>query len=198
MTRIIGLDLSLSSTGACRLELTPQPLGPENVEVTLQRITSKPPPIPAGAKQPTLQQTSLRLRKLAGQITALCAGADFVLVEGPAISRTSGHAHDRSGLWWLVVARLTGAGLNVVEVGTTVLKTYALGKGGGPGADKDAVLAAVVLRYQELATVTGNDEADALVLAAMGARWIGQPIEPKQLPQTHLRALKSVRWTPTA
>jgi crossover junction endodeoxyribonuclease RuvC len=193
---ILGLDLSLTSTGACRIQLTPHPLAPQDVTVHLQRVTSKAPTPPKGDKNPTLAQTSIRLRKLAGQITALAVGADLVLVEAPALSRTSGHAHDRSGLWWLVVARLTGAGLNVVEVQPGTVKTYAVGKGGGVGADKDAVLAAVVLRYQKLATVTSNDEADALVLAAMGARWIGQPIEDS-LPQTHSRALKAVRWQPT-
>lgn len=192
-TRLIALDLSLSSTGVACLDLTPQPLGPQDVTLATQRVTSKPPTPPARGQQPTLDQTSTRLRKLAGQITQLCVGADLVLVEGPSYGSSGAGTWDRAGLWWLVVGRLTGAGLQVVVIPPSSVKTYAVGKGNGPGTDKDHVLAAVVLRYQHLVTVTGNDEADAVVMAAMAARWIGQPIEDT-LPKTHTRALSGVRW----
>lgn len=195
--RVVALDLSLSSTGAARVDFTPQPLGPEGITVTLQRVQSKPPPIPAGRKHPTLAQTSIRLRKLAQQIVALAVGADLVLVEGPSFGSSGAGTWDRAGLWWLVVGRLTGAGLQVVLIPPSNVKTYALGKGNGPGTDKDAVLAATVRRYLDLAEVTGNDVADALIMAAMGCRWIGQPIEPTPMPNSHTRALKGVDWTPT-
>jgi crossover junction endodeoxyribonuclease RuvC len=182
--RIVGLDLSLTSTGYCRLELQPGVVGPEAVTITTRRIESKP------SKDPTLARRSTRLRKIAGQVTSLCAQGDLVCVEGPTYASTTGAAHDRAGLWWLIVGRLTGAGLNVVEIPPANVKTYATGKG---NAGKDAVLAAVVMRYQNLVTVTGNDVADALILAAMGARWIGQPIEDT-IPATHLRATRTVRW----
>lgn len=66
---------------------------------------------------------------------------------------------------------------------------YATGKG---NASKDAVLLAVARRYPTV-EVTDNNEADALVLAAMIARLAGRPIETS-LPQTHLDALAKVRW----
>lgn len=189
MTRIVALDLSLTSTGAAALTFTPHPLAPQDVTLSAQRVTSKTPQHAKG-EQPTLAQRSIRLRKLAGQITQLCVGADLVVVEGPSFASSGAGTWDRAGLWWLVTARLTGAGLQVVEIPPSSVKTYATGKG---NADKDGVLAAVVLRYQHLVTVTGNDEADAVVMAAMAARWIGQHIE-ESLPQTHQRATKGVRW----
>jgi crossover junction endodeoxyribonuclease RuvC len=73
------------------------------------------------------------------------------------------------------------------------LKVYATGNG---NADKDAVLAAVVLRYQGLVTVVNNDIADALIIAAIGARQIGAPLEAS-LPATHLRAMGGVTWVVT-
>lgn len=182
--RITGLDLSLTSTGVCRIELEPGVLGPSPVIVTTRRIESKP------TKDPTLAQRSTRLRKIAGDVTGLCAGSDLVCVEGPTYASTTGAAHDRAGLWWLIVGRLTGAGLNVVEIPPSNLKTYATGRG---NSGKDQVLAAVVMRYQHLVEVTGNDVADAVVLASMGARWIGQPVE-ESLPATHARATRTVRW----
>lgn len=187
-TVVIGLDLSLTGTGVARIATSTA-----TPAVAVQLVTSKARARRKGDPAPTIGERSLRLRRLAGPITELCAGANLVVVEGPSYASDSGAAHDRAGLWWLVVARLTGAGLNVVEVPPSVVKTYATGKG---NASKDAVLAAVVLRYQHQLTVPGNNEADALVLAAMGARFTGTPLE-QSLPQTHTRAMTSVRWQPT-
>lgn len=197
MTVIVGVDLSLTSTGIARIEAVqavlpayPAEDPPRTVpghRVNIARVQSKPPP----TSRVTLASRSLRLRKIAGEVFGYCTGADLVVIEGPSYASDSGAAHDRAGLWWMVVGRLTGQGYNVVEVPPTVLKTYATGKGNAP---KDAVLAAVVRRYPQV-DVDQNDVADALVLAAMGARFIGQPIEP-DLPQTHTRALARVKWTP--
>jgi crossover junction endodeoxyribonuclease RuvC len=54
------------------------------------------------------------------------------------------------------------------------------------------VLAAVVRRYPHT-DVTGNDLADALVLAAMGARRLGFPIETS-LPVANLAAMTKISW----
>jgi crossover junction endodeoxyribonuclease RuvC len=191
MTVIIGLDLSLTSTGLARIEAGQDALG---ATVLTQTVTSKPRARRRGDPPPLLLERSARLRRLAGDITQRCASADLVVIEGPAFSRNESGTWDRAGLWWLVVARLTGAGLRVVEADPTKIKTYALGKGAGQGTDKDHVLAAVVKRYPDV-DVTGNDVADALVLAALGARFAGFPIEPHGLPQTHLKALDGIRWT---
>lgn len=193
MTRIVGLDLSLTATGVARVEVRSDfPLS-----VTVERVASKAPSRAKGAPPPTIAVRSLRLRKLAGAITNKCHGADLVVVEGPSYGSEGAGTWDRAGLWWLVVARLTGAGLNVVEVPPSNVKQYALGKGSGAGTGKDEVLAAVIRRYLPVVNVPGNNEADALVLAAMGARFVGYPIEPGGLiPATHAKALDRVRWTP--
>lgn len=178
-TRIVALDLSLASTGVA-WGVTghgwPQ----------VMRVESKP------SRNPTLASRSKRLRTIASQVFDRCAGADLILVEAPTYSgKTTGSAHDRAGLWWMIVGRLTGSGLNVVEVELHAVKMYACGRG---NADKDAVLSAVVRRYPHV-EVTGNDEADALTMYAMGARLCGSPIDG-QMPATHLRAMERVAWTP--
>jgi crossover junction endodeoxyribonuclease RuvC len=129
---------------------------------------------------------------MAHQACTHCAGADIVVIESPAYGSVTGHMHDRSGLWWLVCARLTANGIPVVEVTPQQLKMYALGKGGGAGTGKDAVLASVIRRYPTV-DITSNDTADALVLAAMGARHLGHPIE-SDLPALHLRAMAKLAW----
>lgn len=204
--KIVGLDLSLTATGLAHIvcgsgsQVVAMRPGGGTLHppiVNVQRMGSAAPSRKKGDPPPPLGARSLRLRKLAGSITSACAGADLVVVEGPSYASEGAGTWDRAGLWWLVIARLTGAGLNVVEVPPSNVKTYALGKGGGAGTGKDEVLAAVIRRYMGVVDVPGNNEADALLLAAMGARFAGYPIEPHGLPQTHLRAMNAVRWTPT-
>ncbi|NUS59160.1 MAG: hypothetical protein HOV66_30530, partial [Streptomycetaceae bacterium] len=79
-------------------------------------------------------------------------------------------------------------GHEVVEVTTGGVKKYATGKG---NAGKDEVLAAVVRRYPDV-EVSNNNEADALVLRAMGCDHLGQPLAV--VPQTHRAALDKVAW----
>lgn len=177
MTAVVGLDLSLTATGIA----TP---------VGVRTITSK------GRAGATLDDRYERLVKLAQSIglaiadDAEAADADDVLVviEAPAFSRTTGHQHDRSGLWWLIVHALLQTQNTVVEVQPTARAKYATGKG---NAGKDEVLAAVVRRYPDV-LVSNNNEADALVLRAMGCDHLGQHLV--DVPQTHRAALDRVAW----
>lgn len=179
---VVGVDLSLTSTGLARIH------SDGRVEVARHRTK------PTGDD---IRSRSLRLRRIAATVTRSCAGASLVCIEGPTYGMKGEQgAHDRAGLWWLVAARLDAMDIPVVEVSPTTVKVYATGKGGGPDASKDAVLAAVIRRYIDRVEVSGNDEADALILAAMAARHLGFPVE-RSLPQTHLRALLAVRWPTT-
>lgn len=191
MVRITALDISLTGTGIADVT----DLGGPARQITVGRVSSAPPKRRKGDPGPTTAQRSARLRSLAGQITARCAGADLVVVEGPSYASEGAGTWDRAGLWWLVVARLTGAGLNVVEVPPSNVKLYAVGKGSGAGTGKDEVLAAVIRRYFGVVEVPGNNEADALTMAAMAARYLGHPIEPGGIiPAKHVTALDKVRW----
>lgn len=174
--RVVGLDLSLTATGTALIR--------PGMTTAVQTLKSK------GAKDATLGERADRLRKLAREILLPAATANVVVIEQPAYSQTGGSHHDRSGLWWLVVDALIFDDLRLVEVTPQAVKIYATGKG---NASKDEVLAAVVRRYPNI-EVRNNNEADALVLAAIGARLAGQPLE-ESLPQLHLRALDKIRWT---
>lgn len=188
--KVVGLDLSLTSSGVAMvapvdgLGLTCLPLRVTSKAPTTARSASTGKPTP-----PTLGQRAARLERIADSVLSYCIGADLVVVEQPAYSRTAGSMHDRSGLWWLVVSQLLRQSIPVAEVAPTARAKYATGNG---GAGKDHVLASVVRRYADV-EVSGNDEADALVLAAMGARHLGRPLE-ERIPATHLTAMTKVVW----
>jgi crossover junction endodeoxyribonuclease RuvC len=162
---VIGLDLSLTSTGVA------------GSAGWADRIRTAP----------TLD-LYIRLRVVRQRVMDYVRDADLVVVEGLAISRQTGQHLTRAGLWHLVMERVDAHGIPWAEVSPTGLKRYATGKGNSP---KDEVLAAVVRRFPAV-EVRGNDEADALVLAAMGADHLGVPMV--DMPEAHRAALTKVAW----
>lgn len=131
-----------------------------------------------------------RLSEITGKVFAFCDGADLVVLEGPAYGSLGqrGH-HERAGLWWLVAHGLHERGVRYAVAAPAARCLYATGKG---NASKDHVLVSVVRRYRSVA-VGGNDEADALVLAAMGWHLLtGVPLVP--LPQANMAAVEKVGW----
>lgn len=177
--RIVGIDPSLTSTGVAVIDPA--------AGIQLHRIQSN------GRKTATLQERDHRLHDLANRIYTHVVGADLVVIESPAYSNSLGSMHDRSGLWWLLVRHLHADHVLVLEVPPTTRAKYACGRG---NAGKDEVLAAVIRRYPAV-EVTGNDVADALTLAAIGARLTGWPLEPT-LPQASLTSLTKLHLPTTA
>lgn len=168
--QIAGLDLSLTSTGLARIEGN-----------LIQTGLLKP--------KSTGHQ---RMEFLRSQIAMHCLKADLIVIEGPSYGSPAGSQrghHERAGLWWIVTQMLWEAQRPVAIVSPAELKRFATGKG---NASKDEVLIAVVRRMPTPATFNGNDMADALVLAAMGADHLGYPIAA--MPQTHRAALAKVSW----
>lgn len=183
---VIGLDLSLTSTGLAVAGFQAHDGGQLELRVDSQRIESK------GVTGATLAQRADRMDRVLTAIDGRISDAlRLVVIEGPSLGQTrQGGQHDRAGLWWHVVGNLLTQGVPVVEVPPACLKKYATGKG---NTSKDGVLAAAVKRYPEW-DITGNDVADAVVLAAMGCRAIGHPID--DMPQLNQEAMRKVRWPP--
>jgi hypothetical protein len=177
----VGLDLSLTAAGIA----TPRGLFTEGE---------------TGRKGATLAQRRDRLNRQTARVLDRVLGDPFdeavatppplvVAIESPAQHMTTGHQHDRSGLWWRVVHELsTWTDVHVVEVSPSARAKYATGKG---NAAKSAVLAAVIRRYPE-ELVSNDNEADALVLRAMVLDHFGFPLAP--VPALHREALTKVDW----
>lgn len=169
---MVGIDLSLTSTGLA----TP---------AEVQRVRSK------GVAKDSLALRYARLLALHDQVLAAATRPrlpNLVVIEGPSVNSRYGHAHDRSGLWWLVVGGLFEMEVPVAVMAPAARCKYATGKGSAP---KDTVLSETVRRYRRFA-VDGNDTADALVLCAAGMDRLGHPLV--DLPQTHRAALDKVEW----
>lgn len=180
MTTIIGIDPSLTRTGLAIID-------EERIGVHVFHVQS------TGRKDASLTQRAQRVDDIWHRLyeSLIRYQADFqhglAIIEGPAYNSRQGAQHDRSGLWWHLVRQLHRAGSDVIEVAPAVRARYATGKG---NAGKDEVLAQVVRRYPDV-FVSNNDEADALVLAAIGARLIGSPVDDP-MPKTHLAALAKI------
>ncbi len=184
-TAVLGLDLSLTSTGVAVIDLDPQP-----PRISLHRIRTK------GKADDTWAQREQRMRRIVRSIADLVPldNANVLAVlEGPAYSRQVGSQHDRSGLWWLVYTALRNEGVTVAVCPIQARIRYAIGKGSG---HKDIVLSAALRRYGAMVpTLEGNDEADALIMAALGARWLEHPVE-SSVPQPCLKALDALGAVP--
>jgi len=177
VANVVGLDLSLTATGTAFYDATSH-------SVDVDTIKS------SGAKDASLFDRSVRLQVLLDRIIRKATGAQIAVIEGPSFGQArQGGQHDRAGLWWLVVDKLIELGIIVVEVSPASRAKYATGKG---NAAKDAVLAAVVRRYPTI-PVADNNQADAVVLVAMGARWLGTPIDDG-LPLLNVGGMTKVRW----
>jgi Holliday junction resolvasome RuvABC endonuclease subunit len=112
-----------------------------------------------------------------------------VVVEGPSYGNQGGQSghHERAGLWWLVTHTLWKRGTPYAVASPAARAKYATGKGNAGKAD---VVREVTRRFDWF--TGGEDEADALVLAAMGADWLGYPLA--SMPVAHRQALANVKW----
>lgn len=126
-----------------------------------------------------------RLRLIVSSVLEAAQGVDVVVVEGPSM-----HSQGRSlvqlyGLFTLLTYSLWVAGVRTVVVPPTVRAMYATGRG---NANKDAVLLSVARRYPNV-DVQDNNQADALAMAALVCRALGEPVAGETVPQAALRAV---------
>lgn len=168
---VIGLDLSLTSTG-----------------VATNRGTV--------ALRPKKLRGYERLRWLRDGVLANVHEhqPSLVVVEGPSYGSTGNTFHQLAGWWWIATEAIVSAGYALAVAPPSSLKRFALGVGGGPKAGKDFMVAQAVRRFSWFDG--GNDEADALWACAIGYERLGRPIV--DVPKTHLTALEGVEWPEAA
>lgn len=192
---VVGLDLSLTCTGMARLWVDVPCFETGRAKST-------------GKKSATVEQTALRISSLACDINSFVFdGYDddaihdtkLAVIESPSFGSVGGAAHERGGLWWRVASELAELCIPIATVAPKTREKYAMGVAKGKGAEgKKAVKLAVQARYGHLADIPDDNVADAVVLAAMGARWLRRPIDNALgLPEGSLGAMRSAKWPTT-
>lgn len=173
--RVVGLDLSLASSGHSNGEVTQvcQTTSDESLERRLD--------------------TQVRSAVL------FSLHADLVVIESGAFARgaQSAAAEYLAALRLMVRCRLWRMGIPYAMVPPSTLKAATTGRG---NATKDEIVAAVDERHgtdfaKHPKSAGRYDRADALALAAMGYEHVGQPL-PYSFPAPPLRAesLAAVKW----
>ncbi len=174
---IVGIDPSLTGTGIAIVDTD------DRLVIEVKTHNTK------GTRADTIPQRLDRLRRLVADIVTDAFHADLVVIEVPAMSKANSGTSMLNGFWWMLVSALDAAGRRIATAQPTSLKKYATGKG---NASKDTVILAVARRFPH-AYFTNNNEADALVLAAMGADACGYPLV--DMPASHRAALDGVQWS---
>lgn len=114
---------------------------------------------------------------------------DLVVLEGPAYGACNASTHDGSGLWWGLYSTLRARRIPTAVIPPATRAKWATGKG---NADKRTVLA-TVRDWWPATRIANHDQADALVLAAIGAFHYGDPM-PFDVKERHTANLAAVQW----
>lgn len=181
---VCGIDPSLTGTGIAILR--------DGHPAAIHKIISSPD----GASD---LDRSRRVVALRHEIVAYVRRhqPDLVIIESPAYSKLFGSACDRHGLWHYLIHEFGVAGAErYAGITPTCRAQFAAGNG---HASKKQIIDAVNswwphlnLRSEPVSRMQDN-EADAIVLATMGAAWARDPL-PFELKDRHHNNLDAVNW----
>lgn len=194
---VLGLDPSLTSTGVAILRdgrpilLRSIGTGPDikDWDHRVRRITRQTWNIVR------LIETTLTERVGPGTLP------DLAMIEAPLTFDTGGDAYDRYALFVELVRQFQAWKTPVVVVHNLTRCKWATGKGGKSSKElttkqhKREVTAAVRATWKPWAGhITDDNIADALSLAEIGARYLGDPLHFPPMPR-HLTAMaNSIDW----
>lgn len=173
MATVVGLDLSLSSTGCGRITY-----GTSAVAEAWRR--------PSAACW-SIEDMHRRIVGICADVMAWSEPCDLAVVEGPSFASSFGKAHERGGLWWRVVGRLIDHEVPVAVVPPRSLKLWATGSG---AASKQDMIRNAEALWPGVELGNNSDKADALLLASAGAQHLGLLPNLTQDPST----LSKVVW----
>jgi Holliday junction resolvasome RuvABC endonuclease subunit len=172
--QVVGIDASLKCTGFATVG--------ESGVLFASRFPTSP-------GDNTLADLDRRIRYIVGSVLMHAPVKCFTVIEAPYVPRHgSGQVVERAWLFGMLVDQLLLRG-PVVQVRTKQRAKYASGDG---NADKKKVLAAVRGAYPAV-RVRDDNEADAITLAAMGARYLGYPVDGP-ISKKQQEAMTAVVW----
>lgn len=166
--KIIGIDLSLTSTGY-------------SINGDTGVISTKA----RGAER--LSYISVAILDLCKQFSI-----DVAVIEGYSFASRNSQAHSIGELGGAVRMRLWENGFRYIDAPPTCRAKFATGKG---NASKNEVISAISARTGIVWSGAGSDDrCDAWILEQMGLAAIGKPTY--EWPAENLSALKKIDWSP--
>lgn len=170
MPRFLGIDSSLTSSGMCRIiadVANPFEGAVTPPAIDVWRIESR------ATADKSAAAMSGRITEIINAMEPEIRAADVVGLEGLSGFIKGSAAQVLPWLWGRIVDTCIAAATPLVIVPPSLRCKYITGKG---NAAKDSVLAAAIRKWPQV-EITGNDEADALVIAAIISRGKGVPID---------------------
>lgn len=147
------------------------------------------------------QSRSRRIRKQVRDVTAAALNIhcpvensrpDLAIIEEhPYSVGAHGSEMDRIAIWHGIYGQLDAAGIPIVVVHPSRLKSWVI----GGRATKQDVIDTVEAWYNT--AVSCDDEADAIALASIGAAWAHDPL-PFELKPRHHNTIGTLTWPNTA
>lgn len=185
--RVVGIDLSLTCTGLA----IPGYEGEPGRTLAVKKPSGQRPE----NGWPELRRLRWMRERVVEEVQRLAGGSGhgyevhvLAVLEGLSYGSKGGHQTTRAGLWWMLHDALDAMpSVHVAAVPPTCRAKYATGKG---NAGKDVVMREVARRFPDFQG--GEDEADALVLRAMGMDYLGVPLV--DMPKLNRDALAAVEW----
>jgi len=187
MPRILAIDSSLTGTGLTRIDVSNHAVATDHGTIHHADIVTATVRAPGPGKDKSKRAMIRRVNRLIEQIEPAFEGVDYVGMEALAYSAGNSSAWVLAYVWGRVIELCEKHDVPLTLVGTSQVKKFALGKGSGPGTDKDHVLAAA-LKLFPTADIDGNNEADATVVGAVVCQQLGLPILPVTQYRTDVMA----------
>lgn len=165
MPLILGIDSSLTGTGLCRIEIDDVDHSRYAIEVHTVRT--------AGPKTKTRREYSRRITHVVKTVAAAMEGVDVIMMEELAYGAKGATAFVLPWLWGRIIDEAEQRDIPLAFSNIQQLKKYATGSG---ASDKTQVMARMIRAFPSV-NITNDNESDAMVLALMGARGWGYPLD---------------------
>ncbi|QPX62122.1 RuvC-like resolvase [Mycobacterium phage Indlovu] len=170
--RILGIDSSLTATGLARIDIDGWDGDRWKASIATATVSAPKP-----TKDKSKRAMVRRVNYLVDQIEGAFEDVDAVGIENLAFAAKGENAWVLPWIFGRVLELCEKYGLPVTVVGTSQRAKFAVGKGSGPGTDKDHILAAAIKLFPQ-ADISSNNEADALIVGAATAARLEKPILP--------------------
>ncbi len=176
---VVGIDPSLAATGLAII--------PTDVRGTAA--------ITLGRKGQAGEGWGQRSDRIVAQVRRVCSQVPdhtrLVVIESmpQRMAKPLPSFGDRWAVWFGIYSTLRSRGIPVAVVMPSTRALWATGKG---NAKKAEVLSAVREQWSPL-RIRDDNQADALVLASMGAHHLGWPL-PFETKPRHTTGLEAIEW----